>query len=132
MNLQNRRRLTDLESLRSPTERMGRKDSQGVWDGHVHSEIFKVDNQQGPIVQHRELCSMLCGSLDGRTIWGRMDICTCMAESFAVQLKLTTLLISYTPVQNKRFFLKKEEEEVTGKSNSNWRENCFQEGFCCL
>ena len=23
-------------------------DSQGVWDGHVHSAIFKMDNQQGP------------------------------------------------------------------------------------
>ena len=62
-----------------------------------------------------------------------MDICTCMAESFAVQLKLTTLLISYTPVQNKQFKKEEEEEEeVAGKSDSNWRENCFQEGFCCL
>ena len=28
--------------------------------------IFKMDNQQGPTVQHRELCSMLCDGLDGR------------------------------------------------------------------
>ena len=35
---------------------------------HVHSAIFKMDNQQGLIVQHRELCSMLCGSLEGRGI----------------------------------------------------------------
>ena len=26
-------------------------------------------------------CSMLCGSLDGRGVWGRVDICICMAES---------------------------------------------------
>ena len=26
-----------------------RKDSQGVQDGDVHTAIFKVDNQQGPI-----------------------------------------------------------------------------------
>ena len=26
-----------------------RKDSLGVWDGHVHTAIFKVDNQQGPV-----------------------------------------------------------------------------------
>ena len=25
---------------------------QGVWDGHVHTAIFKMDNQQGPNVQH--------------------------------------------------------------------------------
>ena len=23
------------------------RDSQGVWDGHVYTVIFKVDNQQG-------------------------------------------------------------------------------------
>ena len=30
---------------------------------------------------YRELCSMLCDSLDGRGIWGRLDTCICMAES---------------------------------------------------
>ena len=33
----------------------GRTDSQRVWEGHVHAAIFKMDNQQGPIVQHMEL-----------------------------------------------------------------------------
>ena len=41
-------------------ERRGR-DSYGVWDGHVHTAIFKMDN-------HRELCLMFCGSLDGRGV----------------------------------------------------------------
>ena len=35
--------------------------------------IFKMDNQQGPTVQHRELCSMSCGSLGGRGVWGKTD-----------------------------------------------------------
>ena len=35
--------------------------------------LFKVENQQGPTVKHKELCSILCGSLDGRRVWGRMD-----------------------------------------------------------
>ena len=26
-------------------------------------------------------CSMLCGSLDGRGVWGRMATCICMTES---------------------------------------------------
>ena len=52
----------------------GRRDSQGVWDGHVHTVIFKMDNQQGPTAQHMELCSMLCSSLDGTRIWGRMYV----------------------------------------------------------
>ena len=29
-----------------------------------------MDNQQGGAVAHRELCSMLRGSLDGRGVWG--------------------------------------------------------------
>ena len=28
------------------------------------STIFNMDNQQGPTVEHMELCSMLCSSLD--------------------------------------------------------------------
>ena len=31
-------------------------------------------------VQHRELCSMLPGSLDGRGVWGRKDTCVCLAD----------------------------------------------------
>ena len=34
--------------------------------------LFKMDNRQGPPVQHRELCSIVCGSLDGRGAWGRI------------------------------------------------------------
>ena len=36
----------------------GGSDTQGLWEGHVHTEIFKMDNQQRHIVQHMELCSM--------------------------------------------------------------------------
>ena len=46
----------------------------------IHNNLSKQqlknpvrDNQQGPTVQHMELCSMLYGSLDGKGIWGRMD-----------------------------------------------------------
>ena len=42
----------------------------GPVDGHVPTAIFKMDNQQGPTVQHMELCSVLCGSLDGREFGG--------------------------------------------------------------
>ena len=52
----------------------------GRWEHHVYTAIFKVDNQQRPVVQHTELCSMLCGSLDGRGVWGGMDTCICMTE----------------------------------------------------
>ena len=55
--------------------------AQGVWDGHVPTAIFKMDNQQWLTVDHMQLCSMLCGSLDGRGVWGRMETCIPMAES---------------------------------------------------
>ena len=38
------------------------RDSDGVWDEHVHAAIFKMDNQQGPTVEHMELCSTLGSS----------------------------------------------------------------------
>ena len=48
---------------------------------------------------------MLCGSLDGRGVWGRMN--TYWLSPFAVPLKLSqTVLVGYTPVQNKNVFLK--------------------------
>ena len=43
--------------------------------------MFNMENQQGPAGQHRELCSMSCGSLDGRGVWERRDTCECMPES---------------------------------------------------
>ena len=77
-----------------------------AWRGSQHSRrynrtqwcsaIFKTDNQQGPTVQHRELCSMLCGSLDERGLWGRMDTCIRMAESlWCPPETITRLLIIY-------------------------------------
>ena len=65
---------------------------------------IKMDNQQGPTIEPRELCSMLCGSLDGRGVRGRMDTCIYMAESLCCPPEIiTTFLAGYTPVQNKKF-----------------------------
>ena len=53
----------------------GERYSWGVWDEHIHTAMFKMYNQQGPSVQYMEFCSVLCGGLDGRGVWGRMDTC---------------------------------------------------------
>ena len=53
VKLQNRKRLTNLENG------CGGRDREEVWEGHVHTAIFKMDNQQGPTEQQMELCSML-------------------------------------------------------------------------
>ena len=46
----------------------GGRDSQGVWDGHGHTAVFNMENQQGPAVQCRELCLILRNNLNGETI----------------------------------------------------------------
>ena len=50
---------------------------------------------------YNEVCSMLCGSLDGRGVWGKIDTWMCMAGSlYYSQDAIITLLIGYTPVEN--------------------------------
>ena len=51
---------------------------------------------------------MLRGSLDAMGAGRRMDTCVCMAESFRGSPEIITiLLISCTPIENKKFKLKK-------------------------
>ena len=62
----------------------------------TYTLIFKMENQQGPTVQHEAHCSMLCGSLDGRGVWGKTGTYQCMAGSLCCPPEtITTLLISY-------------------------------------
>ena len=63
-----------------------------------------MDNKQGHAIEHMKLCSMLCGSVDGRGVWRRMETCICMAESlYCSPETITTLLNGYTPIENKVF-----------------------------
>ena len=41
---------------------------RGVWDGHVHTAIFRMDNQRGPTVGHKECVAVLRASLGGRGV----------------------------------------------------------------
>ena len=44
---------------------------------------------------------MLCASLDGSGVWGRMDTCVCVAESLQCASEaITILLIGYMPIEN--------------------------------
>ena len=47
-------------------------------------------NKQGPTLKHSELCSMSCGSLERRGVWGRMDTCICIAEFLCCPPKTIT------------------------------------------
>ena len=71
--------------------RMRGRDSEGVWDGHGHTAMCKIDNQQGPTIEQGTLL-VFCGSLDGRGVWQRMDTCVTMAESLCCSPETITAL----------------------------------------
>ena len=92
-----------------------------VLDWHVHSIIFKTDNQQGPMIQHRELCSVFCSNLNGKRIWKRIDTCIYITESLCYTPETNaTSLINYTSIQT---FLKKEKKIQFGWKTQNARDN---------
>ena len=55
-----------------------------------------------------KLSSVLCGNLDEKGVWGRMDACIYMAEFLFYSSEfITTLLIVYTPMQKEKLKEKK-------------------------
>ena len=85
MNLQNGKRLTDLENELVVARRSRMREGVGR---AFRMDMCARDNQQGPPAQHRTLCSALCGSLDGRGSGG--DTRPCVRQTrFAVHLKLS-------------------------------------------
>ena len=68
----------------------------------VHTAIFKIDNQQGPAVEH--MAAWMGGEFKGEWI----HVYICMAESLSCPPEtITALLIGHTPTQNKRFNFQK-------------------------
>ena len=71
---------------------------------NIHTLLYLKWITNKEQVQHRELCSMVHGSLDGRGVWGEWMTCTYKAESLHCAPKtITTLLIDYSPKSNKKF-----------------------------
>ena len=55
---------TQRTNLRLPKGKQRHKrDKLGVWDQQIQTTIYKIDKQQGPSIQHRELSSMSCNNL---------------------------------------------------------------------
>ena len=68
-----------------------------------------MDNQPHTVCVYstRNSAQYYVASLDGRGVLGRMDACVCMAESLCCSPEIiTTLLIGYTPIQNKKLKIK--------------------------
>ena len=82
--LQNRNRLSDLENklVVSRGKDGGGRGIIREFGMDVYTLLcLKQITSKRLTLWHRELCSVLCGSLDGRGVWARMDTCICMAES---------------------------------------------------
>ena len=85
----------------------------------MYTAIFKMDNEQGPTVQHRELWSILCNNLNGKRISERIDTCICITESCSCTPETnTTLLINYTPIWNEKLKKKQQNSDIENKLNS--------------
>ena len=71
---------------------------------------YKTDNPQRPIVQHRELCSIFCNSLEGERIWKRIDVyvcvcvyiymCVCVCVCVCVYIKLNHFAVTLKTTQH--------------------------------
>jgi len=74
-----------------------------------------MDTQQGPTVQHEELCSVLCVSLMEGEFRGEWTHAYVWLSPFAAVLPktITTLLIGYTPTHKFPKKPNKEEKKQT-------------------
>ena len=70
---------------------LGGRDSQGVWDGHVYTAIFKMDNQQEPTAAQCYVTAWMGGEFEGEWVHVYEWLSPGSPET------ITTLLISYTP-----------------------------------
>ena len=57
--------------------------------------------------REKSLLLNVSGHLDGKGFGGRMVTCICMVESLCCSPEtITTMVIGYNPIQNKKFFKK--------------------------
>ena len=61
-------------------QQCGGRDKSGAWNAYTHTTIYKVDDQQGPTLQHRGLYLRFYDKLCEKRIGKRMNICTCITE----------------------------------------------------
>ena len=98
--LHNRNRFTDFENelmIAGGWGRIGREGLVRELGMDMYTLLYLKRITKDLLYKHREFCSMLCASLNGRGVWGRMDISIYMADSFNCPPEnITTLLIGYT------------------------------------
>ena len=73
---------TDSQTQKTNLRLLGER--MGAWDGQVHTATFKMGNQQGPAVQHMELCLMYVPAWMGRRFGGEWIFVYVWLSPFAV------------------------------------------------
>ena len=99
----------------SPGVRVRKRQGPTFKDHEIYIDLPQVErNLKLQIFDiSRELCSVLCGRVDGRGLWGRMDTYTCMAESLCcLSETITRLLIGCTPIQHKKVFKRQQKPSM--------------------
>ena len=74
---------------------MGQGINQGLaihLQKHSSWYIYITDNQQGSIIEHRQLYEYVCDNLYEKRIWKRMNTCICIAESLYRATETNTTL----------------------------------------
>ena len=61
MYMENRNRHTYRKQI-SGYQRGEGRESEGVQDSEIQTTVYKIDKQQGYIVQHKELQSLSCNN----------------------------------------------------------------------
>ena len=56
---------------------------------------------------------MLCGSLDGKAVSGRMDTCVCMVESLRCSPETITMLLGNQAIPQYKIIFFEKEKEIT-------------------
>ena len=90
--LQNRKRLTDLEyKFMAPGGKgqLGSFGSTQLYSKYIANKdlLYSIWNS----------IQMLCASLDGKRVWGRMDTYICIAESLHFSTETITTFLSVIP-----------------------------------
>ena len=95
---------TESDTTEATGQRQGEvwgRGKKGVWDGHAHAAVFRMDNHAGPPAERRERRSVLCNNPVGKEIWKRIDIGVWITESLCdTPENNTMLLINSTPLWN--------------------------------
>ena len=100
----------NLLTKRKETHRLREQNYGCRWGGTIREFgmdvctllYLKWNKQQGSAVEYMELCSVVCGSLDRRGVWGRKDTCICTESLCYSPESITALLIGYNPIQNQK------------------------------